>query len=145
MQEQMRMSKSSGSGGSSNPSGSRGFSTSARAREEMQQQPPRQDDLNASGAGAGAGGETSDPSAALVAHMISDVTEQAGNIHGLKFPTPESLPSTENFRTRYDSILKSFTNMLMKDGKKARAERVCHQSSYPNIREKKLTSPSTCP
>lgn len=114
MQDQMKKSNPSSSSG--NPSGTRGFSTSVRAGQEMQQPPQHRD---------GDAESVPDPDAVLVADMISKINGQATALHGLKFPTPESLPPTENFRTRYDSILKSFTNMLMRDGKKARAQRVC--------------------
>ncbi|KAI9368534.1 hypothetical protein BJX61DRAFT_546431, partial [Aspergillus egyptiacus] len=98
------------------PSGSRSFSTSAR-RPQLQQQ------------GQGAGSSAADQaSAALVESMISQVTSQAAEAAmlppGLKFPAPATLPKTENYKTRYDSVLEQFTKQIMKDGKLARAQKV---------------------
>lgn len=90
------------------PSGTRSFSTSARRfDQDMQQQEP-----------------PADPSMDIVANMINHVTENAAELQGLKFPAPETLPDSEKFRERYDSVMKLFTNMLMSSGKMARAQRV---------------------
>lgn len=96
-----------------NPSGSRSFSTSARAGQDIQQNNIPDSDA-----------VSDEQSAALVANMISDVTEQVTELQGLKYPAPESLPSTENHRERYDAVLNTFTHLLMSDGKLARAQRV---------------------
>lgn len=128
MQDQIGKSKPSGSGGN-NPSGTRGFATSARVRQDMQQQqPPQQPPQQGGGAGEGA-----DPSAALVANMISNITESAENLHGLKFGKPEALPRSENHRARYDLVLAKFTNLIMRHGKKAQAQRVTHPQPVHEI------------
>lgn len=95
------------------PSGSRSFSTYTKFAQEMMQQ-------NSAAAGGG-----KDPSVELVANMITDVSNETAEKQGLKFPAPDSLPATENFRERYDSVLKLFTNMIMTSGKLTRAQRVC--------------------
>lgn len=104
------------------PSGSRSFSTYTRFAQEMQKQ----------NSAAGAGG-SADPSVELVANMITDVSNQAAEKQGLKFPAPESLPASENFRERYDSVLKLFTNMIMTSGKLTRAQRVCSPFSSSTL------------
>lgn len=94
---------------SKGPSGTRSFSTSTRRTQADVQ-----------------GDSQTEPSAAMVASMISHVNQQAAELNpGLKFPAPESLPRTENFRTRYDTLLDQFTKQLMRDGKLATAQRVC--------------------
>lgn len=91
------------------PGSSRSFSTSARSR-----MPDVERTSN------------DDASAALLANMIQQVNEQAVERDpGLKFEEPPSPAKTLNFRKRYDSLQEQFTNMLMKDGKLARAQRVC--------------------
>lgn len=60
-----------------------------------------------------------------MASMISQVNQQAEEFHdGIKFDPVETLPKTENFRTRYDSLLEQFTKLLMTDGKLSRAQKV---------------------
>jgi small subunit ribosomal protein S7 len=61
--------------------------------------------------------------------MIAQVTEQAHAAQhelapGLKFPAPETLPRTENYRSRYEPLLEQFTKMMMRDGKLGIAEKV---------------------
>ncbi|KAL5359656.1 SPX domain-containing protein [Aspergillus floccosus] len=91
------------------PSGTRSFSTSTRRRQA---------DLQGQNAGF------DDQTAAVVANMISQVDQQAAELHpGLKFEAPETLPKTENFRTRYDSLLEQFTKLLMRDGKLSKAQK----------------------
>lgn len=98
------------------PSGSRSFSTSTRRRQA---------DLHGQNAGF------DDQTAAVVANMISHVDQQAAELHpGLKFEAPETLPKTENFRTRYDSLLEQFTKLLMRDGKLSKAQKVCTYGFY---------------
>lgn len=90
------------------PGSSRSFSTSARSRTP---------DVE--------GISNDDASAAMLANMIQQVNEQAVERGpGLKFEAPPSPAKTLNFRKRYDSVQEQFTNMLMKDGKLARAQRV---------------------
>lgn len=102
------------------PKGSRAFSTSTRARQQ---------DLH-SGQEAG----SDDMSAAVLASMISQVTQEKAEqmqLPGLKFQAPQSpLPKTENFRTRYDSVLDQFTKLLMQDGKLGLAQKVRIPSAY---------------
>ncbi|KAA8648544.1 putative plasma membrane phosphate transporter Pho87 [Aspergillus tanneri] len=87
--------------------GSRSFSTSARHN-----QPETQNE------------GFDDQTAAVVANMISQVTEQAQELHeGLKFPLPAPIPKTENFRKRYDAVLDQFTKLLMQDGKLSKAQK----------------------
>ncbi|EAW08299.1 mitochondrial 37S ribosomal protein uS7m [Aspergillus clavatus NRRL 1] len=70
------------------------------------------------------GQDLPDPSAAVVANMISQVNQEVAELHpGLKFPAPETLPKTENFRTRYDPLLDQFTKLLMQDGKLSKAQK----------------------
>ncbi|GIJ84485.1 low-affinity phosphate transporter [Aspergillus pseudoviridinutans] len=70
------------------------------------------------------GQDLADPSAAVVANMINQVNQEVAELHpGLKFPAPESLPKTENFRERYDSLLEQFTKLLMRDGKLSKAQK----------------------
>ncbi|GES61522.1 plasma membrane phosphate transporter Pho87 [Aspergillus terreus] len=91
------------------PSGTRSFSTSTRRRQA---------DLHGQNAGF------DEQTAAVVANMISHVDQQAAELHpGLKFEAPETLPKTENFRTRYDSLLEQFTKLLMRDGKLSKAQK----------------------
>lgn len=91
------------------PSGSRSFSTSARRLQPELQ-----------------GKEFDDASASVVANMISQVNQQATELHpGLKFEAPENLPKTENFRKRYETIVEQFTKLLMQDGKLSKAQNVC--------------------
>ena len=56
---------------------------------------------------------------------------------GLKFPMPWNirLPKTENFRTRYDTVLDQFTKLLMRSGKLTKAQKVLYSS--PPSRKKK--------
>lgn len=93
-----------------NPGSSRSFSTSTRSRT------PDVEGISNDDAS----------SAALLANMIQQVNEQAVERDpGLKFEAPPSPAKTLNFRKRYDSLQEQFTNMLMKEGKLARAQRVC--------------------
>ncbi|RHZ48117.1 hypothetical protein CDV55_101969 [Aspergillus turcosus] len=70
------------------------------------------------------GQDLTDPSAAVVANMINQVNQEVAELHpGLKFPAPESLPKTENFRERYDPLLEQFTKLLMRDGKLSKAQK----------------------
>ncbi|KAI2901198.1 hypothetical protein CBS11852_2597 [Aspergillus niger] len=88
------------------PSGSRSFSTSARRLQPELQ-----------------GKELDDASASVVANMISQVNQQATELHpGLKFEAPQNLPKTENFRKRYETIVEQFTKLLMQDGKLSKAQ-----------------------
>lgn len=64
-----------------------------------------------------------------VASMMSDAVEQNRQQlpEGFKFPLPPNLPrtsKTENFRSRYDSVLDQFTKQLMFSGKLAKAQKV---------------------
>lgn len=94
------------------PSGSRSFSTSTRRSQA---------DLQNQG-GAGFDEQT----ASVVANMISQVNLKTEELHpGLKFEAPETLPKSENFRKRYDSLLEQFTKLLMRDGKLSMAQKVC--------------------
>ncbi|PLB41907.1 mitochondrial 37S ribosomal protein uS7m [Aspergillus candidus] len=121
---------------SKGPSGTRSFSTSTRRTQANLQ-----------------GNNQMEPAAAMVASMISQVNQQAAELNpGLKFPAPESLPRTENFRTRYDTLLDQFTKQLMRDGKLATAQRNMsfildhlRTSSPPQVHAKRrlLGSPST--
>ncbi|KAL4866890.1 hypothetical protein BDV12DRAFT_187090 [Aspergillus spectabilis] len=94
--------------------GSRSFSTSARLGQ-LEGQPSADDQA----------------SAALVASMISQATQHAADLTqtptsqdpNLKFPAPESLPKTENYRTRYEPVLEQFTKLIMRDGKLALAQK----------------------
>ncbi|KAL4891652.1 SPX domain-containing protein [Aspergillus ambiguus] len=91
------------------PFGTRSFSTSTRRY---------QGDLQGQNAGF------DEQTAAVVANMISQVNHQTEELHpGLKFEAPETLPKTENFRTRYDSLLEQFTKLLMRDGKLSKAQK----------------------
>lgn len=73
-----------------------------------------------------AGKPADEVSAAMVANMIAQVDHGAAEkLTGLKFPMPEDLPKTENFRTRYEPLLDQFTKLLMEDGKLSRAQKVC--------------------
>lgn len=92
------------------PSGTRSFSTIARRQQdELQSQAP----------------DAHDPTAAVVANMISKVNAHAEELHaGLKFQAPGPLPKTENFRKRYDSVIDQFTKLIMQGGKLARAQKV---------------------
>ncbi|KAE8353158.1 ribosomal protein S7 domain-containing protein [Aspergillus coremiiformis] len=89
--------------------GTRSFSTSTRqSQAELHDQ----------------GKSVDEQTAAMVANMISQVNQQAEELHpGLKFGPVEPLPKTENFRTRYDSLLEQFTKLLMTDGKLSMAQR----------------------
>jgi hypothetical protein len=90
--------------------GTRSFSTSARRS---------QTDLHAQG------NAFDEQTAAVMASMISQVNQQAEELHtGIKFDFVETLPKTENFRTRYDSLLEQFTKLLMQDGKLSKAQKV---------------------
>ena len=90
------------------PSGTRSFSTSARRLQPEVE-----------------GKNFDDASAAMVANMISEVNQQAAELHpGLKFPAPGSIPRTENFRKRYETIVEQFTKLLMQDGKLSKAQKV---------------------
>lgn len=108
---------------------SRSFSTSARAQQEGSE---FHNSNNPSAAGSGAGANP-DVSAAVVANMISQAVEEKAEeleAAGLKFPVSQTkLPRTENFRTRYDSILEQFTKQLMHDGKLSKAQKVCYITS----------------
>ncbi|KAL2797133.1 ribosomal protein S7 domain-containing protein [Aspergillus keveii] len=100
-------------------SGSRSFSTSAR-RGQLEEQKPSGGDANADASDAA--------QAAMVQSMIAQVTEQAHAAQhelapGLKFPAPETLPRTENYRSRYEPLLEQFTKMMMRDGKLGIAEK----------------------
>ncbi|KAH1277660.1 hypothetical protein KXX33_008237 [Aspergillus fumigatus] len=88
-------------------SGNRSFSTfTRRYQPDLQEQ------------------EVTDPSVAVVANMINQVNQEVAELHpGLKFPAPESLPKTENFRERYDPLLEQFTKLLMRDGKLSKAQK----------------------
>ncbi|PTU23262.1 hypothetical protein P175DRAFT_0499799 [Aspergillus ochraceoroseus IBT 24754] len=56
--------------------------------------------------------------------MISQVAQQAAELGpGLKFAAPETLPKSENFRTRYEPLLEQFTKLLMRDGKLSAAQK----------------------
>ncbi|OOF97206.1 hypothetical protein ASPCADRAFT_206029 [Aspergillus carbonarius ITEM 5010] len=89
------------------PSGTRSFSTSARRLQPEVE-----------------GKNFDDASAAMVANMISEVNQQAAELHpGLKFPAPGSIPRTENFRKRYETIVEQFTKLLMQDGKLSKAQK----------------------
>lgn len=95
------------------PKGARSFSTSSQSRkQELQGNQPSPDDV----------------SAAVVANMISKaIEEKAEELQepGIKFHMPQHpLPKTENFRTRYDSLLEQFTKLLMRDGKLSKAQKV---------------------
>ncbi|KAL3463425.1 ribosomal protein S7 domain-containing protein [Aspergillus heterothallicus] len=99
-------------------SGSRSFSTSAR-RGQLEQQKPN--------AGAGSN-DVEAAQNAFVESMIAEVTQQAQAAQqelapGLKWPAPETLPRTENYRTRYEPLLEQFTKMIMRDGKLGVAEK----------------------
>ena len=73
----------------------------------------------------GQGKSFDEQTAAVMASMISQVNQQAEELHdGIKFDPVETLPKTENFRTRYDSLLEQFTKLLMTDGKLSRAQKV---------------------
>jgi ribosomal protein S7 len=97
-------------------SGSRSFSTSARSRL------PDVQETNSA---------REDPSIAMVASMIGQVTERAQGQEaetpsGLKFDPPVSPANTRtlNFRKRYDTLQEQFTKMIMEDGKLSRAQKV---------------------
>lgn len=100
------------------PSGSRSFSTFARRQQsELQGQAP----------------DAHDPTAAVVANMISQVNTHAEELHGgLKFQAPGPLPKTENYRTRYDTVVDQFTKLIMQDGKLGTAQRV-GESRTPGV------------
>ena len=73
----------------------------------------------------GQGKSFDEQTAAVMASMISQVNQQAEELHdGIKFDPVETLPKTQNFRTRYDSLLEQFTKLLMTDGKLSRAQKV---------------------
>lgn len=102
------------------PSGSRSFSTSSvrRSLDQFQHQQPQ-------GQQPGSEKPSDEVSAAMVANMIAQVDHGAAEkLTGLKFPMPEELPKTENFRTRYEPLLEQFTKLLMEDGKLSRAQKV---------------------
>lgn len=103
------------------PSGSRSFSTSSLRRSLDQIQHPEQQQPEK---------PSDEVSAAMVANMIAQVDHSAAEkLTGLKFPMPEELPKTENFRTRYEPLLDQFTKLLMEDGKLSRAQKVSILSS----------------
>ncbi|RAL09820.1 mitochondrial 37S ribosomal protein uS7m [Aspergillus homomorphus CBS 101889] len=91
-----------------NQSGKRSFSTSARRMESGLEST-----------------NFDDASAAMVANMVAAVNEQAAELHfgeGLKFEKPtKAMAKTDNFRSRYDSLLEQFTKQLMRDGKLTKA------------------------
>ncbi|KAL4928594.1 putative plasma membrane phosphate transporter Pho87 [Aspergillus undulatus] len=110
----------------------RSFSTSARRYqlENQNQNKPGPDSIpDPAGLGAGANGEAGAMSdaeqAALLENMISQVSRETEDLlpDGLKYPAPESLPPTENFRHRYSDVVEQFTKNLMKDGKLAIAQK----------------------
>ncbi|KAF7597072.1 hypothetical protein BBP40_010546 [Aspergillus hancockii] len=89
--------------------GTRSFSTSTHRSQK---------DLHAPGI------VLDEQTAAVMANMISQVNQQAEELHaGIKFEPVEALPKTENFRTRYDSLLEQFTKLLMQDGKLSKAQK----------------------
>lgn len=112
-----RQSGGNGNGnGNGNRNGTRSFSTSTRRLQQ---------DLQHGGVG-GLGADADQAGAAMVANMISQVDHAAAELHtGLKFPAPEPLPKSENFRTRYEPLLEQFTKLLMQDGKLTAAQKVC--------------------
>ncbi|KAE8145872.1 ribosomal protein S7 domain-containing protein [Aspergillus avenaceus] len=89
--------------------GTRSFSTSTRRNQtELHDQ----------------GKNIDEQTAAVMASMISQVNQQAEELHaGIKFDPVEPLPKTENFRTRYESLLEQFTKLLMEDGKLSKAQK----------------------
>ncbi|KAK7613903.1 30S ribosomal protein-like protein S7 [Phyllosticta citricarpa] len=101
---------------SSAPDGSRSFSTSAVARQEMQE-PAQLEPVE----------ET------LPIEFPNDLGVQAFtnnrfvtplNEHGLKFaPVPMPMPAENRLKSRKDPVVEFFTNMLMRHGEKATAER----------------------
>ncbi|KAL2868876.1 mitochondrial 37S ribosomal protein uS7m [Aspergillus lucknowensis] len=112
------------------PSGSRSFSTSARPGQgEVEAQKDAQKEsssASASGSGSGSDATSEDrASAALVQSMITQVTQEATAMlpPGLKFPAPESLPRTEHYRKRYESVVDQFTKLMMRDGKLSVAQK----------------------
>ena len=52
---------------------------------------------------------------------------------GFKYPLPDlPLPPGSKLQDRYSDIITQFTNLLMRNGKKGKAERVCRDSVYSN-------------
>ncbi|KAK8165370.1 ribosomal protein S7 domain-containing protein [Phyllosticta citrichinensis] len=101
---------------SSAPGGSRSFSTSAVVRQEMQES-----------------GQMEPADEMLPIEFPNDTGVQAFsenrfvtplNEHGLKFPpVPMPMPAEDRLKSRQDPVVGFFTNMLMKHGEKAAAER----------------------
>ncbi|KAL4886748.1 ribosomal protein S7 domain-containing protein [Aspergillus karnatakaensis] len=131
------------------PASSRSFSTSSRLGqlESQSQNLPE-------------GDPASDAvSAALVQSMIEQATQHAEGLTqpdldpGLKFPAPETLPKSENYRTRYEPLLEQFTKLMMRDGKLAIAQKnmsqiLDHLRSSPPPKEtnpKRRLQPGTLP
>ena len=112
------------------PSGSRSFSTSTGRSQLVERK--------------GAATNSTPPSmseadqTALLESMITQVTEETQALMpGLKFPAPESIPRTENFRSRYEPVVEQFTKNLMRDGKLATAQKVYSHSPL-------LSAPEPC-
>ncbi|KAL4751236.1 hypothetical protein BDW72DRAFT_95951 [Aspergillus terricola var. indicus] len=97
------------------PSGSRSFSTST-GRSQFEER---------KGAATNSTPSMSEADqTALLKSMITQVTEETQALMpGLKFPAPESIPRTENFRYRYEPVVEQFTKNLMRDGKLATAQK----------------------
>jgi hypothetical protein len=49
----------------------------------------------------------------------------AGVGHKFPLPNPENWKVTDHMRRRYDPVVDQFTKMIMRDGKLARAQKVC--------------------
>ncbi|KAL3433029.1 ribosomal protein S7 domain-containing protein [Aspergillus tetrazonus] len=127
------------------PSGSRSFSTST-GRSQLEER-------------KGAATNSTPPSmseadqTALLESMITQVTEETQALMpGLKFPAPESIPRTENFRSRYEPVVEQFTKNLMRDGKLATAQKnmniildILRSSPPPQINPRRPLLPGPAP
>lgn len=93
--------------------GSRSFSTSAR-----------QYNVETNSSGTPEDGQL-DPSLLEVVSALKGDPD-APKLEGLKFEMPE-MPTgrSAHLRRRYDTVLEQFTKLLMRDGKLARAQKVC--------------------
>ncbi|KAK8254240.1 30S ribosomal protein-like protein S7 [Phyllosticta capitalensis] len=99
---------------SSAPSGSRSFSTSAVTRQEMGQQMEPAD----------AALPLEFPNETGVQAFSENLFVTPLNEQGLKFaPVPMPMPAEDRLKSRLDPVVSFFTNMLMKHGEKAAAER----------------------
>jgi hypothetical protein len=56
---------------------------------------------------------------------------EAGVGHKFALPDPDNWSPTDHLRRRYDPVIDQFTKMIMRDGKLARAQKVCTPNQAP--------------